>query len=96
MIVTNKIIVYRNWCKRCGICTAFCPKKILQVDAGGYPYLKDNKVCTGCGLCELRCPDFALVVEKGEKPFEIVEVKEEMPVVPGGIENAEVPNNSRK
>jgi 2-oxoglutarate ferredoxin oxidoreductase subunit delta len=93
----NKIMVYRNWCKRCGICRAFCPKKVLLIDESGYPYLKDAKLCTGCGLCETRCPDFALVLVKGEKPYELIESKEEIPQVSGGgIENAEIPNSPGK
>lgn len=60
------IKVYKNWCKRCGICVAFCPKKALEADQNGYPFLKNDQSCNGCSLCELRCPDFALVVEYGE------------------------------
>ncbi len=58
--------IYKNWCKRCGICIAFCPKKVLEVDRDGYPFLKDNQSCNGCGLCELICPDFAIVVDYEE------------------------------
>ncbi|MBN2187324.1 MAG: 4Fe-4S binding protein [Dehalococcoidia bacterium] len=61
-----KIKIYKNWCKRCGICIAFCPKKALEADQDGNPSLKDNKTCTGCGLCELLCPDFAIVVNYDE------------------------------
>ena len=61
-----KIKIYKKWCKRCGICIAFCPKKALEADQAGYPSLKDNKTCTGCGLCELLCPDFAIVVNYDE------------------------------
>ncbi|WP_207707363.1 4Fe-4S dicluster domain-containing protein [Crassaminicella thermophila] len=55
----KKLIVKQNWCKGCGICVEFCPKKVLA--------LKNEKVeivdienCTKCGLCEVRCPDFAI------------------------------------
>ena len=58
-----EIRIYKNWCKKCGICIAFCPKKALEADQDGYPFLKDSQSCNGCGLCELRCPDFAIVVE---------------------------------
>ncbi len=61
------IEVYRSWCKRCGICVAFCPVGALAQDADGIPYVKDPERCTGCQLCELRCPDFAINVRFPKK-----------------------------
>ena len=58
------IDIYRSWCKQCGICVAFCPKKVLARDETGAPYVKDPDQCINCGLCELRCPDFAITVQK--------------------------------
>lgn len=59
----GKLIINEEWCKGCGICTAFCPVKAIE--------LKNEKVkvadidkCTQCGLCELRCPDFAIHVRR--------------------------------
>jgi 2-oxoglutarate ferredoxin oxidoreductase subunit delta len=59
-----KIDIYRDWCKRCGICVAFCPTRTLAKDEAGNPFVKDIEKCINCGLCELRCPDFAITVEK--------------------------------
>jgi len=60
------IDIYEAWCKRCGICVAFCPKGVLERDDKGYPYPANPDACTGCKWCELRCPDFAIaVMEEG-------------------------------
>ena len=63
----NKVEIYRGWCKKCGICIAFCPQNALEADEASYPVLKDPEKCTACGWCEMRCPDFAIVVCKDEK-----------------------------
>jgi len=62
-----KVEIYRGWCKKCGICIAFCPQHILEADKASYPVVKDIEKCTGCRWCEIRCPDFAIVVHKDEK-----------------------------
>jgi len=75
------IEVYKSWCKRCGICAAFCPADVLAQDENGLPYVKDVERCTGCQLCELRCPDFAINVrsprKRGEKEVGKTAIKAE-------------------
>jgi len=58
----HKIEVYKSWCKKCGICVAFCPAGVLAQDDSGTSYAKEPDKCTGCQLCALRCPDFAINV----------------------------------
>lgn len=58
----RELRVYRDWCKRCGICVAFCPKEALEKDPKGYPQWRQKEACVLCRLCELRCPDFAIEV----------------------------------
>jgi 2-oxoglutarate ferredoxin oxidoreductase subunit delta len=53
---------FLDWCKQCGLCAAFCPKKIISTDARGYPLMTDADKCTGCRFCEIHCPDFAITV----------------------------------
>ena len=59
--------VYKSWCKKCGICVAFCPAGVLAEDEAGVPYAKEPDKCTGCQLCALRCPDFAINVTSPKK-----------------------------
>lgn len=60
--MAKKLFINTKWCKGCGICVEFCPRKVL--------YLENEKVavkdsgCSLCGLCELRCPDYAIYVEE--------------------------------
>ncbi|TET50172.1 MAG: 4Fe-4S dicluster domain-containing protein [Dehalococcoidia bacterium] len=65
-----KIEVHRPWCKKCGICIAFCPKQNLEPGEMSYPTAKDPEKCNGCKLCELRCPDFAMYVYEDEESLD--------------------------
>lgn len=68
----KQIEIYKDWCKRCGICVGLCPQKVLETDESGYPYAKYLDKCTECRLCEIRCPDFAVIVSKnGRVPQDI-------------------------
>ncbi|MGA2402100.1 MAG: 4Fe-4S binding protein [Syntrophobacteraceae bacterium] len=63
-----EIDIFRDWCKSCGICAAFCPRECIRLDDEGVPTNVDSDRCTGCGWCELHCPDFAISVhEKSDK-----------------------------
>ena len=57
-----KIITKR--CKGCGICAAFCPKKVLAVSEVGKVEAIAEENCIICGQCEMRCPDYAIFVDK--------------------------------
>jgi 2-oxoglutarate ferredoxin oxidoreductase subunit delta len=61
--------VNRDWCKGCGICVAFCPKTVLELDAKDKVVAARLEDCIACRLCELRCPDLAIevVVEEPTK-----------------------------
>lgn len=54
-------VVNTKRCKGCGLCVAFCPKKVFQADFQGKSIVADPDACIGCMNCDYRCPDFAIV-----------------------------------
>ena len=56
--------VFHAWCKACGICIAFCPKKVLGRDEQGKPVVELPDHCIGCRFCEMHCPDFAVSISE--------------------------------
>ena len=56
----KEVNIDREWCKGCGICVAFCPKGVLEIDDDEKAYWAQPENCINCGLCELRCPDVAV------------------------------------
>lgn len=60
------LTVNRAWCKGCGICAAFCPKKVLEIKHEKV-VIVNGDVCIKCGLCEQRCPDYAIFLANGEE-----------------------------
>ena len=61
-----EISIQRKWCKSCGICVEFCPKKVFGVGELNEPIISDPDACSGCRLCELRCPEFAIIITEVE------------------------------
>jgi 2-oxoglutarate ferredoxin oxidoreductase subunit delta len=60
----QEIIIDREWCKGCGICVAFCPEKVLELDEDEKVIVVSPEKCTACRLCEFRCPDMAIEIEE--------------------------------
>ncbi|NLZ54044.1 MAG: ferredoxin family protein [Thermoanaerobacteraceae bacterium] len=56
-----KILIDEKACKKCGLCIAFCPRKVY-ISEGNKPVIANLSACTNCKLCELRCPDYAIIV----------------------------------
>lgn len=62
----GRLTIDTNWCKGCGICVEYCPKKVLKLE-NNIISVEDIEKCILCGLCELRCPDYAIYISKEEK-----------------------------
>ncbi len=56
--------VFKDWCKSCGICAAFCPRKVIGRNEQGEPVFERPQDCIGCRFCELHCPDFAITIKE--------------------------------
>lgn len=59
----NNFYIKKNWCKQCGLCIEFCPKKVFKVGNDGYPAVDDIENCVQCGICIAMCPDFAIFTD---------------------------------
>ncbi|KLU63056.1 NAD(P)H-quinone oxidoreductase subunit I, chloroplastic [Peptococcaceae bacterium CEB3] len=59
----TQVIVNHDWCKKCGVCIAFCPKKVLESDELGRVVVARPEECIACRICERLCPDFAINIE---------------------------------
>ena len=62
----KELVINTAWCKGCGICAAFCPKKALEIKQEKV-VLANPDACIKCGMCELRCPDYAIFVREVKK-----------------------------
>ncbi len=54
------LVINSLWCKRCNICSALCPRCVLEPDREGMPVIARPRQCTQCGMCWLHCPDLAI------------------------------------
>ena len=61
-----EICIQTKWCKNCGICIEFCPKKVFTSGKLNEPIISFPEKCTRCRLCELRCPEFAVTIDEKE------------------------------
>ncbi|SHJ95226.1 4Fe-4S dicluster domain-containing protein [Desulforamulus aeronauticus] len=62
----TKVVVNQAWCKKCGICIAFCNKTVLAFGEGNRVEVAQPEKCVSCGICENFCPDYAITLEVEE------------------------------
>ena len=63
-----KYLMDSEKCKGCGLCVAFCPKKVLEISSqtntkGYYPARQGRpEECIQCATCCLVCPEVAISI----------------------------------
>ncbi|NLK07282.1 MAG: 4Fe-4S dicluster domain-containing protein [Firmicutes bacterium] len=78
MRIKGRVDVEPELCKGCGLCVAFCPRKVLaladEVNSKGYRIVAQVKPeeCNGCTICAQMCPDIALTVWRSGRSKEAV------------------------
>jgi 2-oxoglutarate ferredoxin oxidoreductase subunit delta len=66
--VKHIVKINAEMCKGCGLCIAYCTKKMLreseQLNKAGYHYAEpgDMDQCSGCLICTLVCPEVIIEV----------------------------------
>jgi len=72
LAVKVSLILEKNRCKGCGLCVAFCSRRLLrageELNTLGYHPVEmiELERCNGCGNCSVICPDLAIFVQKEE------------------------------
>lgn len=57
------VLVDEKRCKGCGICLAFCPRRVFSAGPRGLVRVSRPERCVGCGICDSLCPDMAITLE---------------------------------
>jgi nitroreductase/NAD-dependent dihydropyrimidine dehydrogenase PreA subunit len=73
--VVTAIIVDRDLCNSCGICSEVCPLGVIVTEEGKGPEVRPEReaYCIQCGHCEACCPESALVLDIGERELPLGE-----------------------
>jgi len=54
--VAQKVRKDEDLCMHCGVCTALCRPRALEIDRKTWKVLFDSEKCVACGLCVKVCP----------------------------------------
>jgi len=60
----GEVRIFRKWCKGCGLCVAFCPEQVFEIDEEGLAVVAHPERCVACMWCYHHCPDFAISVRR--------------------------------
>lgn len=62
---SQRPVLDRERCVKCGICFSLCPEPCIVKDEEGY-YVADLYYCKGCGICAYECPKKAITMVQEE------------------------------
>ena len=64
---SDRPILDKEKCNKCGLCWLYCPDAAIKLLDDGY-YKPDLYYCKGCGICAKVCPRKAIeMIEEEEK-----------------------------
>lgn len=63
---SQRPVLDKEKCIKCGICAMYCPEPCITKDDEGY-YVADLYYCKGCGICAHECPKDAIIIVKEER-----------------------------
>ncbi len=58
---SQRPILDKSKCNKCGLCFIYCPEGCIQPDKEGY-FIANLDYCKGCGVCLKECPRKAIVM----------------------------------
>jgi pyruvate ferredoxin oxidoreductase delta subunit len=63
---SDRPVVDKKKCDKCGLCWLYCPDAAMKVLKDGY-YQPDLFYCKGCGICASVCPRKAITMKEEEE-----------------------------
>lgn len=60
---SQRPVLDKNKCVKCGTCARFCPEPCIVQDEDGF-FVADLYWCKGCGICAHECPKGAITMEQ--------------------------------